>query len=356
MRIIYHLLVVIFILLCAACSSESEDADNYTSLSRYTDPGKMAFMLEEMPRNVLEICKIAEQQMVHHNLLVYHNVPYRQNQGIPPRMSRLLTMLKERNPHNLYEEREVVDRIVSSCIVECHFLAGLLRHKGIPARTRAGYFRDILANPEHFSDFWEKTFRGRRVMGNLLASDPVAWKKWVDSFTGKQIQDNHYIEHWICEYWDEEMNKWRILDANTTFLKASCGLDVGYLLPRKHYEYAFEAWKKMRSDKNFNPDQYREDDQNGQFHIRKSMLWDYFSLLNHDIAGFENPGGDARKRIYKPFNELSSVEIEELDQLAELLSKNPSKKELIDFYQKSTTLKLKDVEKDPYSFIFKKKV
>jgi hypothetical protein len=105
MRRIYQLLVVIFILLCSACFSESEDADNYTALSRYTDPGKMAFMLKEIPDDVLEICKIAEQQMVHHNLLVYHNVPYQQNQGIPPRMSRLLTMLKKRNPHNLYEER-----------------------------------------------------------------------------------------------------------------------------------------------------------------------------------------------------------------------------------------------------------
>ena len=40
--------------------------------------------------------------------------------------------------------------------------------------------------------------------------------------------------------------------------------------------------------------------------------------------------------------------------LAELLSKNPNKNELISFYQQSEKLKLKAVEMDPYSFVYRK--
>lgn len=343
------------ILISKLSCSDGRDSIDYVSFSRFTDPKDFSFMLNKLPDDIIEICKVAEQQMVHQNLMIYHNVPYKRNEGIPPRMPKLLKMLRDKKPYNLYEEREIKHRIVSSCIVESHFLAGLLRYKDIPARTRAGNFKNVLTNPKHYTSFWEKTFRGRGVMRDLLTNDPDGWQEWVNSFISKQIQDNHYIEHWICEYWDEEMNKWRILDANTTFLRASCGIDVDYLLSQEYFEYSFEAWKKMRSDKNFNPDQYREDEQDGPFHIRKSLLWDFFSLLNHDIAGMDSPSSNSRELIYKPFGELSRKELKELDLLANLLSKNPSRDELVEFYQNNTTFKLEDVEKDPYSFVFTNK-
>ena len=90
----------------------------------------------------------------------------------------------------------------------------------------------------------------------------------------------------------------------------------------------------------------------GRSHIRSQMLWDYFSLLNHDIAGFDEPTQGAlhfvKKRTYE---ELSPLELEELDRLAALLSTGPTVEELASFYRQSTTLRLEDVEKDPYSFV-----
>ena len=41
-----------------------------------------------------------------------------------------------------------------------------------------------------------------------------------------------------------------------------------------------------------------------------------------------------------------------LDALADLLSKNPTKEELVRFYHKSKTLKVGAAEKDPYSFVY----
>lgn len=334
------------------CSNGGNPA-HYLSLSRFTDPLDLSPMLNKLPENALEICEIAERQMVHHNLLVYHDIPYRRNEGIPPRMTRLLGMVRRTEPHNIYGERPVEQRIVGSCVVESHFLTGLLRHKNIPARLRVGYFQDIIKDPEHFANFWERTFRGRRVLGNLLDENPAEWQEWVNSFTSKQIKDNHYIEHWVCEYWDDEMKEWRILDANRTFLKASCNIEIGYLVPDEHYELAFEAWKKMRRTEDFNPDQYREDDEDGRSHIRKSMIWDFFSLLNHDFAGMDSPTYDAWEFVTrKRYDELSTDEIEELDRLADLLSQDPTKEELVSFYRNSKTLKIESAETDPYSFVY----
>jgi nicotinic acid phosphoribosyltransferase len=130
-------------------------------------------------------------------------------------------------------------------------------------------------------------------------------------------------------------------------------LDVGFHLPAEHYQYAFEAWKKMRSTEDFNPDQYQEYPQDGRSHIRSSLLLDFYNLLNHDMAGFDDQTGEVMGFIKRKANEEASTqELAELDALAELLSQDPTKEELIAFYQESTALRLEAAEKDPYSLVF----
>lgn len=239
---------------------------------------------------------------------------------------------------------------------ESHFLAGMLRYKNILARARAVYFQDVFNknNHEYFINFWEDNFRGRGVMGQILAEDPEIWKKEVYASLKRQINANKHFEHWICEYWDKERKKWIALDANTTFLRAVFDIEVGYHLPNEHFEYAFESWQKMRNNENFNPDQYREDEQDGPSHIRAQLLWDFYNLLNHDLAGFDQTTQDAYKFVKeKTFEELTNQELEELDKLADLLSREPTKDELVEFYFKNTTLRLEAAEIDPYSFVFR---
>ena len=54
----------------------------------------------------------------------------------------------------------------------------------------------------------------------------------------------------------------------------------------------------------------------------------------------------------KTYEDTSTQELEELDRLADLLSQDPSKEELVSFYRESATLRLEAAEKDPYSFVF----
>ncbi|MCK4776173.1 MAG: hypothetical protein KAT30_15365, partial [Candidatus Krumholzibacteria bacterium] len=246
------------------CSPKTEDdVENpyhYTSFSRFTDPGEKWPMLEKLPTDLSIICEVAKRQTVHHDLLSYFGVPREEWDGMdrvwPPRMSDILSALEHRPPHTLYADRPVEQRIIGACMLESHLLAGMLRYTNIPARIRAGYFKNVRGNTDVVISFWEDVSRAEGIEQELLEQDATAWKQAMNRIAQEQIDVNHYIEHWICEYWDEEEKRWRLLDANNTFLFASSGIKVGFHLPGEYFEYAFEAWKKMRKDKNFNPDQY----------------------------------------------------------------------------------------------------
>jgi hypothetical protein len=356
--------VIPILVLFLACSS-ADNYGHYRSFTRLTDPGDFSFMLDELPDDVIGICEIAKQQTVHHNLLAYFGVPGSKWKemnwiwppgGPVPGMTDMLAALKKAEPHNLYDERHVEQRLIGACMTESAFLTGLLRYRNIPARIRAGYFKDTMGNREHIVGFWENVSRAKGIQKELMEENPKSWKELMNSITMKsQVEADKHIEHWVCEYWDEKENRWRLLDANNTFLEASSDIDVGFHLPKKHYEFAYEAWQKMRSTEDFNPDQYAEWPQDGRSHIRSQMLLDFYSLLNHDMAGFDDQSGDVMKFIKKKkYEDVSTGELEELDALAQLLAKNPAKEELIDFYFKCKTLRIESAEKDRYSFVFNK--
>ncbi len=351
------IILAIITLACSGSGPNPENHTHYLSPSRFTDPGNQASMLAALPEDVMGICEIAERQSVHHNLLVYHGVPYGNRAEMinvwPPRLNEVLSALEGAEPHVLSMDRQVENRFVGGCMNESHFLAGLLRYKYIPARMRAGYFKDVIGNEAHFLDFWVTNLRGRGIMSDLLEEDPQEWEESIVASLKRQIGADKHFEHWICEYWDDDVKGWRMLDANTTFLKASFDVEVGYHLSDRHFEYAYEAWKRMRGDANFNPDQYREDEQDGPSHIRAQLLWDFYSLLNHDLAGYGEPTRDAFEFIKeRSYSDVSDEELSELDALAVLLSKDPIRDELVSFYLRSKTLKLEAAEKDPYSFVY----
>jgi len=338
----------------------------YASYSRATDPGEYVSLLNELPSDVDGICTVAKEQTIHHNLLGFFDIPQDSVRSMkrvwPPRMPVILQTIQETGPGSLSLEREPQDRVIGACISESHFLTGLLRAKGYPARIRVGYFKNVHTDRRHLVGFWRKALRTRGVMGQLYESDPQEWKNVVEDFTNKQFDIDHRIEHWVCEYWNEEAERWDILDANSTFLKAHSNIEQGFRLSRQYFEFAFEAWKYMRSADTFNPDQYAEDPQEGRSHIRSQLLFDFYSLLNHDISGYmkvpgnENDSGEEEAAFEfikgRSFEDLSEEELKELDMLAELLSQNPPVDELVAFYRKSKTLHLENAESDPYCFLY----
>jgi hypothetical protein len=319
--------------------------------SRFTEPGRFAPMLDVLPPDPRAIASLARAQTIHHNLLPHFGVARERWASLPrvwpPRLDEILRTLSEAAPGTLTTERPLDQRIVGACVLESHFLAGLLRHRGHRVRIRVGYFQNIRGDSDHVVTFWERVMREKGVRSELLARDPELWRETVNAFSQRQNDVDHRIEHWICELWDGET----LLDANTDFLLAHSGLDVDVLLSPDHFEHAHEGWLAIRSD-SCDPDRYREDEQDGRSHARSQLLWDFFSLLNHDGAGLDDlDGRDYAFVKRQTYEETSFEELAALDELAALLAARRFD-ELPDFYRATPTLRLEGAERDAHSAVF----
>lgn len=83
------------------------------------------------------------------------------------------------------------------------------------------------------------------------------------------------------------------------------------------------------------PARYAEEPGQGVEHVRRQLLLDFFSLLNHDVADVE----------------LIACGDEAYDSLAELGARDPAVEELVAFYRSTPELHLASAESDPYAFV-----
>jgi hypothetical protein len=130
-----------------------------------------------------------------------------------------------------------------------------------------------------------------------------------------------------------EDGEWRRVDANTDFLHEHSGLQVGVRLPARHFERADEAWRALQAGGP--PERYAEEPYAGGEHVRRQLLQDFFSLLNHDVADVDD---------------LRCGE-ETYASLAELLARDPGPAELVALYRATPDLRLESAERDAYSFV-----
>jgi hypothetical protein len=331
----------------------------YREVSRFTDPAERAVMLAELPDDIAGVCEVARRQIVHQNLRAYYRIPVSRWAQLtrvwPPVMRHVLQSLAQLPPGRLTTERDPEQRILGACVLESHLLAGLLRHRGIPVRIRAGYFANIRADGEHGARFWGKAAVARARHEGLSEAQQAVRGADARAYTRRQNQVDHHIEHWICEYWDDGGQRWQLLDANTDFLRAHGNIETGFRLPAHYFEFAHQAWQRLRSATGVHPDQHAEDPQDGWSHIRSQLLSDFYSLLRHDVAGSDGPSGVAWQFIKgQTFAETPEREREQLDELAALLARDAELAELTGFYWRSPELRLANAEADDCSAVFRR--
>jgi hypothetical protein len=73
--------------------------------SRFTEPGRFAPMLDELPDDPRAIAAVARAQTIHHNLLAYFGVVGDLRRVWPPRFDAILGALAETPPRTLSIER-----------------------------------------------------------------------------------------------------------------------------------------------------------------------------------------------------------------------------------------------------------
>jgi hypothetical protein len=108
----------------------------------------------------------------------------------------------------------------------------------------------------------------------------------------------------------------------------------------------------MRSADDYDPDRHAEEPQDGRSHLRSQLLSDFYSQLNHDLAGVDEPDDTTRRFVReRTCDEASAEELEALDELAALMAADPTTAELSGFYQSRDALRVAGVEADPFSFV-----
>ncbi len=167
------------------------------------------------------------------------------------------------------KNRDVTKRITVSCRQASVLFSAILKAKGIPCRSRAG-----------FMDFGS---------------------------TG-----DSYMEHWVNEFWDFNENRWVLADVDGYYEYERRFGYSQFDLPRRKFLTAAEAWLGLRADtlhKNinvFSPSLLQG--------VCEYLFMDFHALMNNEIFYSYQPlylrGG---------IEGLNQDELKELDYLAELL-------------------------------------
>ena len=168
------------------------------------------------------------------------------------------------------KNRDVTKRITVSCRQASVLFSAILKAKGIPCRSRAG-----------FMDFGD---------------------------TG-----DSYTEHWVNEYWDFNENKWILADVDGYYEYEKRFGYSQFDLPRQKFVTASEAWLGLRRNTlNKKLDFFVPNLLQGACEY---LLMDFHALMNNEIFYSYQP-----LYLRDGVQTLNENELCELDDLAELLA------------------------------------
>jgi Transglutaminase-like superfamily len=146
----------------------------YSTQSKISNPGTYAFLYDSLPESVEDISSTLQNILLHTWKVEAHGLQLNQQRRaeieIRP-ISRLLERIQNIDARSWGEIRPLDSRVVVDCRHFATLLCSILRHKGIPARTRHG-----------FASYLEST---------------------------------HSQAHVICEYWDASADRWVATDPDT---------------------------------------------------------------------------------------------------------------------------------------------
>jgi ABC-type Mn2+/Zn2+ transport system ATPase subunit len=190
----------------------------YTAHSPITDPGPYAYLYDDLPDDLEQLFRIINGVLFHKSDAEdrYGPTSVQRKEQFLRTMEQRLARIVELDPSSLTIPREMKERQIAYCRDYAVLMTSILRHKGHPARTRAGFGQYFLTDPPYKGD------------------------------------------HWVTEYWDSEEARWRLVDANIgggdlEYLEEQVragfkpGLDFTDLRRNGDFHLAPHAWLLCRS-------------------------------------------------------------------------------------------------------------
>ena len=266
-----------------------KDVQRYLETSVYTYAGAYKDFLLSLPNDIPTIGRLVCDQITHPTMYFTEPSSYLEDTFF----GKFASYPKHRfkNEDELYitavsmiagilrldeagftQNRDVTKRITVSCRQASILFSAILKAKGIPCRSRAGYM-----------DFGD---------------------------TG-----DSYMEHWVNEYWNSKEQRWVLVDADGYYEYENRFGYSQFDLPRRKFVTASEVWLGFRKgtlDKKI--DMFVPDPLQGACEY---LFMDFHSLMNNEIFYSYQP-----LYLRNGLHSVSESKLCELDLLAELLN-NP---------------------------------
>ncbi|MGD0006790.1 MAG: transglutaminase domain-containing protein [Anaerolineaceae bacterium] len=143
----------------------------YTTPGPLTDPGEYAPRLDGLPNALPELVRLLQGLAVHIFWAGRYGLELSEERRKEVGLRSLrckLARIGELDPAPLNQPRPAGLRLVSNCRDFATVITGMLIHQGAPARARCGF--------------------------------------------GVYFMPNHYEDHWVGEYWNEDQARWVMFD------------------------------------------------------------------------------------------------------------------------------------------------
>jgi hypothetical protein len=213
----------------------------------FTDPGAYAALIGGLPLDIAALCRTLQGLLIHEAWI--------ERQGLDPAdfsgqsratlpVARRLEQLLTIDPRPLRIARPGASRALATCRDFSLMMCAVLRHHGMPARIRCGFGRYFTGHPYH--------------------------------------------DHWVCEYWARDEQRWVLVDAELDELHRSLlkfdfdPTDV----PRTEFITGIEAWKRCRSGA-IDPAQLGHGTTTGLFFARVNLARDLLALAGIEISAWD---------------------------------------------------------------------
>ncbi len=270
----------------------------YSHHGHMTDPREESRMLEDLPRDVSALRDVVQALIIHVFWAQRHGLtlPADREEELQIRsVSEKLKRIHKLEERPLIEPRPLEKRLVGNCRDFSLMFCAMLRHRGVPARTRCGF--------------------------------------------AKYFEPNHFEDHWICEYW-KEGEGWVMVDAQLDTLQLeTLGISFDPLdVPHHQFLTGGKAWEMCRRGE-ANPDTFGIFDMHGLWFVRGNLIRDLASLNKMELLPWDSWG-----LIDKDERELSKSDLELLDRAATITQADNSRfEEVQSIYQNNASLRVPPV-------------
>ncbi|HMK69557.1 MAG TPA: transglutaminase domain-containing protein [Xanthobacteraceae bacterium] len=180
----------------------------YADHSAMSDPGRRRSLFARLPDDIRSLASIVADlgiyDVVAKDFYACDLGAARKSEIHIRSLEKRLDRIVELDGRPLSARREVDNRIAGRCNSFTLTLVGILRHKGIPARSRCGF--------------------------------------------GGYFNPPRYEDHWVCEYWNAEQRRWMLVDAQLDAVwrrKLRLSFDPCDV-PRDQFLTAADAWQRYR--------------------------------------------------------------------------------------------------------------